>query len=677
MLPPSHPLVEAATKPLADNAESRLAANALLEENFDEDHPAIGEALERLEKVDAKRFPRLWRVCLHVCAATAFLLLTFPALQVQSVLQNLNSVTSISYNEETKLIVPADLTPNQRLLIGDPTLPQIRQSELLHLSAPKRPDFFTEYTGKYANEHDRLPDKYLEKSARIDPKNSFHLYNAAARGGGDSVEKVKSKTKGAPRYVGNKRLRDMPDEVAWKLNDEEKFNEAMDLVAKAATLPHYDNYETSLSAERLPLFNQDRMIPRIWTLAYFAGQSTQTISILKVANLISAKAYFLSLEGDEDGFLSLYADSEAFLSHLSHAPDSHLVTELVYAVSAAGTANAFDFGAERLGLSELAEKMFLRKKAFIDDANMRTLREDPMSDHIERKGSILTRLTAPAIAKQVANPPLFDPETLTPGRLAEYEFYSAVLLPVVASILGLAALVAFISGALLPRPAKLLSKRFGLLLRPADWVWVAGAVLAPIALIIIITRYTPLGGINFSISHNQMLFPAAHYLLLIFVLLTVTPATIRWRLEKRLGAFGIRSGSRPVFLIFFAVGGLCLLFAHPIIDHFSIGSGSRAMLPLALITGLWGAAIVFGLGSIYFVKKERVIVKVAALGALPTALSFAIILLVALVPVLRESAERWVARDTFTRVVPTGLSFYEAEIAAQKRKETKAILGIE
>jgi hypothetical protein len=62
-------------------------------------------------------------------------------------------------------------------------------------------------------------------------------------------------------------------------------------------------------------------------------------------------------------------------------------------------------------------------------------------------------------------------------------------------------------------------------------------------------------------------------------------------------------------------------------------------------------------------------------AALPTALSFAIILLAALVLIFRESAEKWNSRDNFTRIVPTGLSFYEADIAAQKRKETNAILG--
>jgi hypothetical protein len=674
VLPKSHPLIEAAVKPLADNAEQQLAATVMLEETFDAGATSIPEDLARLDKADRKRFPRLWRVCLHICAALAFLLLAFPSLQLRNGLRDLRSLSSFGYHEESKVFVPPNLTPDQSLLLGDSNLPELRQKELLHLSAPERPDFYTEYAGKYASTYHGLPDGYLETVARIDPGNSFHLYNAAARQGGDSFEKVKSPKARPPRYAGGKRVREIPDEVVWKINDEAKFNGALELIAKAAALQRYDTYEGSLAASRLPLFNQERMIPRIRTLAYFAGQTSQVISIRKTADLISAKAYFLSLAGDKEGFLKLYADTEAFLAHLSRAPDSHLVAELVFAVNAAGTATAFHFGAERLGLPELAGEMQLRRKALIDDANMRDRREDPMSDHFENKGSALTGLIAPMLSTQVANPPLLDPDSLTPGRLAEHDICSAVLLPAVVTILGLAALAAFVSGSLLPRPVKVLSQRLDLLLRPADWAWVAGAVVVPIGFTLIITRYTALGGRDFNIRHNQMLFPAAHYLLIILLLLTAPPAVIRWRLGKRLGAFGIRSGLRLFLVILPVVGGLALLMAHPLLEHFAVWSESRAMLPLALLPASWGASILIGFGGIYFGKKERRIIGSTALKCLPTALSFAIILLAALVPVFRGSADRWIARDNFTRVVPNGLNSYEAEIASRKRKEINAIL---
>lgn len=675
MIPETHPLIEAVTKPLANNAEQRLAANALLGESFVADDSTVEETLARLEQADGKRFPRLWRVCLHVCAAVAFLLLAIPAVKLRQAW--LASGLSGSMGGEALSLLPENLTPSQRLLVGDPALPTLRQKELLHLSDPNRADFYTEYAGVYASDFKKLPDGYLETTARIDPDNAFHLYNAAARDGGDSFERVKPAKPRPERYFGGKRIRELPDEAVWTIKDEAKFNEALELIAKAATLPRYDTYETSLMEARLPLFPQDRIIPRIRAIAFAAGQTTQVISLRKVVDLIAAKAYFLSLAGDKEGFLELHADSEELLAQLAHSPESSLVGELVFAVCASGTANAFHFGAERLGLPELAGEMQRRRQAFIDDANMREQREDTMSDHIETQASSLAALTAPMIGRQVADPPPIDPETFTPGRLSEYDLFSSVLLALGVVKLALAALAVFILRALLPLPVKVISKRFDLLLRPVDWAWVAGAVIVPIAFTLLITRYTPLGGRNFSIHHNEMLFPAAHHLLVILLLLTIPPLVIRWRLGKCLDAFGMAGAFRPFLLIPPVIGFIALLFAHPVIQRFSHWQDELIMVPLAMIAGAWGISILIGFLSIHFGKREPRIARAAALSALPAALSFSIILLAALVPIYRESAERWIARDELTRAVVGGLSPFEAEVTRRKRSETNAILGFD
>lgn len=675
MLPETHPLIEAVTKPLANNAEQRLAANALLEEAFDTNDPEISANLVRLEQADGKRFPRLWRVCLHICAAVAFILLAFPAVKIWQTRKAIGLSGGIGSGSFSWL--PENLTPAQQLLVGDPDLPTLRQKELLHLSDPDRADFYTEYAGAYASHMKKLPDGYLETTARIDSDNAFHLYNAAARNGGDSYEKAKPATPRPKRYSGGKQIRELADETVWTIKDEAKFNEALELIAMAATLPRYDTYETSLMAARLPLFPQDRMIPRIRAIAFAAGQTTQAISLRKAAEMISAKAYFLSLDGDKEGFLKLHADTEAFLAHLARAPETHLIGELVYTVCASATANAFHFGAERLGLTELAGKMQRRRQAFIDDANMRSQREDTMSDHFEAKASSLANLTATVTGRQVTDPPPFDPESFTPGRLSEYDLFSSLLLALGVVKLALAALAAFVLRAILPCSVKIISKRFDLLLRPVDWAWVAGAVIVPIAFTLLVTRYTSLGGRDFSVKYNEMLFPAVHHLLVILLVLTIPPLVIRWRLGKRLGAFGMQGAFRPFLLIPSIVGFTALLIAHPVIQLFADRQDKVIMLPLALILAAWSLSILIGFLSIYFGKREPRIARAAALSALPTALSFSIILLAALVPIYRESAERWIARDELTRAVVTGTNTYEAEVVRRKRNETNAILGFE
>lgn len=675
MLSKSHPLIEATVRPLSDNAEQKLAAIAMLEKTFNPADSAVAISIARLEKSDRKRFPQLWRTCLYISATVAFLLLVFPLIRKGEIRHNLATLGVISDHGSAQLELPDHLTPQQELLLGDSNLPELRQKELLHLSEPERADFYTEYIGAYISEHDILPAGYLETIARIDPRNSFHLYNAATVIGGDSIEKVKPASSLPPSYTGRKKIRKPPEETVWKVKDEKEFDNALELFAAAASLPDYDSYEVRLAASRLQLFNQDRMSPRINTLAYFYGHTNQIIRMRKLTELISARAYFLSHQGNKDAFLKLYADNETFLDHLSRAPESSLVCELIYVVNAAGTATSFHFGADRLDLHELAEKMQIRRKAFIDDANFRDSREYPVEYQLEEEGSILAVMTAQSLSKQVTNPPHFDPTILTPGRLAEYDVYSSALIPVVVGILGLVALGGSISSLLLPRPVRVITKRLELLLRPVDWVWLAGAIILPIAFTIIISRYTALGGNNFSIQHNQMLFPAIHYIPLILLLITVPYLLISWRLTKRLSAFGVKNHFRIVFIILPTLGTISFVIAHPVIEFFSINSDGLGMLPLILFPGMWGASIVIAFASISFGKKEHRIARATALRTLPVALSIAIIPLAMLVPIFNESAEEWMNRDQITRVVPNGVISYEAKIVAQKRKETNAILG--
>ena len=80
MLPKSHPIIEAATEPLADNAERRMAAHTLFSETFDPTHPAIVKTTARLEAARRRRFP-IWRNALPWALAMLVLAMTvFPML---------------------------------------------------------------------------------------------------------------------------------------------------------------------------------------------------------------------------------------------------------------------------------------------------------------------------------------------------------------------------------------------------------------------------------------------------------------------------------------------------------------------------------------------------------------------------------------------------------------------
>ncbi len=679
MLPETHPLIEAATKPLADNAEQRLAANARLGENFNPDHPGVADALERLRKADSKRWPGMWRIALHVCAGVALCLMFFSVQTIHSGMRAIGVISSMGLDDEPTPKLPDALTPAQKLLLGDPALPPLRQKELLHGSDPERPDFYAEYAGAYWRVHSDLPAGYLETAARIDPDNAFFLYNAAGRKGGDSVEKVKPPAGSSPpaRYQDGRRLKPIPVESEWTVTNQAEFDRAMELISRASRLPVFDSYEQSLSAARLALLPQDTMLERIRTLGFMAGQTTQIISIRKIADLFCAKAYLLSLAGDKDGFTALATDLEGFLKQFGGSPESHLVGELVFQVVAVGTATSFHFAADRLGISDLAERYGERKTAFFAESDRRDLRISDEEDlRLERESSLLTGLTAPMVGRQVSNRPKVTSEDLTPGRFADHDHFAAISAGLAALLMGLLALAALLIRRITPRSTGVLAKRFNLLLAPRDWAWILSCGVAlPVAAVVALSRFSPVGGRGFGIRHFGFFFPPAHYALIAILIVTVTTFLIQWRLGKRLAPFGLGLRFRGWLTMVPFLGTASFLIAAPVLG---ILEPARPVLAvLAALPALWILGILIAAAFTVFGNPAHHLRRMVCLHALAPAFSMAIILLTALSPVLRASGESWVARDDFNRVAATGFNPYEVEVASRKRKEVNAILGFE
>jgi hypothetical protein len=673
MLPPTHPLIAAAVAPLADNAEQQLAATALLEEKFDADHPGIPASLARFREIPATGRTRSWIIALHVLAALALIpsLLSIQALREST--SSLGFLNTMGSRSTPSPGLPKTLTAEQRLLIGDPKLPELRQKELLHLSDPDRADFYSEYAGKFNSENGILPRGYLETAARIDPQNSFFLYNTAGKVGGISVAKVKPATKAPERLIRGKRLPAIPAETEWTVSDEVLFEKTMGLISEAGKLSRYETYESSLAAQRLPLFDQDHFLPRIRTIAYFAGQTSQVISIRYVADLISARAYFLSQKGDTEAFLALHRDYEAFLRHLGNCPDSSLVSELVFAACASLATNNMYFGAERLGLTDLAAKLKERKDAFQADRDAKVFRESAFAEQVEREGTILTNLTGPSLDIQVANPPAPDPNALTAARLAEHDYASAVFSSLLAAVAAVFSFWIFLLSRTAPRPLRILAKRFSLLLGFRDWAWILGlGVIIPAALVLTLTRLTPLGGRETGISFHSFLFPLVHFELMLLLILTVPPLVLRWRLSGKIAPFGLATGFPPLWLVIPAFGTLAVLLAYPVLE--ALPKSGFALAALGCFPALWVMSLLW-FGVLALIGRRSARLRIATcFHVLAPALSLAIILFCALGPLLWSSGERWTSRDNFHRVVPGGLGSYEATIAAQKRKEVKIIL---
>ncbi len=684
MLPETHLLIEKVTEPLADNAERRMAAHAFLGEKFDADHPGVAEATARIEAAGRRKFRVLRKALPWVLAAVAILLV------IASHASTFHFVKAVYdfdlFEPWQKPALPAGLTEDQRLLLGDPALDDLEQKRRLHLHAPGNPAYFAEYAQAYVSEKSTLPPDYLNTAARIAPDNAFFLYLAAGHIGGDSYKKNFSRgaTQAPPRYVDGIRLSPPPRESEYDIEDTAAFGEALEMIGKAAALPGFETHSNTMTAARVRLLPHRNLAEFGRALMYGYGTSASgLISLRKVADLMSARARQLSESGSKEEFIALADQREALIAHLDGNPDSYLVGELVYMVVASATATNFHFAAERLGLTDLAETYKKESDAFIEEKNRREiLRKKEEERFPEDKASSLHRLTLPMVARQVNSPPPLSVAYFEPMRRAEHELLGGLGILALALCLPLAALVVFLFRFTATPMIRVPAKRMAGVLCMADWAWVIGlGVVLPILCFLLVTRFTPLGGREYGATFFVFTFPGVQLAALLLALLIVPAILVRWRLSKRLAPFGF--GDRftvPLALAVMAMIAVWSLAALPVVEHLTKAKllnhftfAALAAPPVLCLCLLFANALRSILGK----PAARLAQCATAIAVLP-AYPIAIILLCSLTPIYSAGEKRWLAKETLLRIDPDvpDLGAYEFKVAAQKRKEINAITGV-
>jgi hypothetical protein len=682
VLPETHPLIEAVTEPLAANAERRMAARAFLGEKFDAAHPGVDEATARIAAAGKRKFTGLCKMLPWALAALALAAVVFTH---ASTFRFAKAVYDFDLFEPwEKPALPAGLTEEQRLLLGDPALDDLEQKRRLHLHARENPAYFAEYAQAYVSAKSTLPPDYLETAARIAPNNAFFLYLAAGQIGGDSYKKNFSRgvNKAPPRYVDGIRLSPPPRESEYDIEDAAAFGEALAMIGKAAALPGYETHTNSMTAARVRLLPNRNMAEFGRGLIYGYGSiASGVISLRKVADLMSIRAGQLSKGGSKEEFIALAKQRDALIAHLGGNPDSNLVGELVYSVIASATPTNFHFAAERLGLTDLAETYKKESDAFMEERDRRMIHgkkdEDPFP---VQRASALTSLSLPMVARQVASPPPVSESDFAPMRMAEHELLGGLGLLSVALLIPLAALLVFFFRFIATPMISVPAKRMGGVLGMADWVWVTGlGVVLPILFYLIVTRLTPLGGREYGASYFLFLFPGVQLVALLLSLLIAPAVAVRWRLGKRLAPFGF--GDRftvPLALAVLAMIVVWSLAALPFVERF--GMERRMMLAALAAPPALCLALIFAnaLRSILGKPAARLAQCAAAVAVLP-AYPIAIILLCALTPIHSAGEKRWLAKETLLRIDPDApdLGAYEFKVAAQKRREINAITGVE
>ncbi|MFK7851771.1 MAG: hypothetical protein AB8D78_12415 [Akkermansiaceae bacterium] len=678
MLPETHPLIEAATEPLAKNAEQRLAANDMLGRNFDPKHPAV-EALGCRLKAGVGRGRFVFAVVLWLLAVAAVatvIVSNAPAIRIAETILNFNLFEPVE-----KPILPKGLTEEERLILGDPELSDLEQKQRLNEFAPENPAYYAEYAQQFGMMNGALPPNFLETVEQIAPENAFFLYYAAGRLGADCIDKKRLGSSPLPsRFVDGVRLSPLPREMEFEILDEEAFEEALALIKTANSKNEFETFTNQMIRARsrpLPIRNIAEFMR---SLAYSYGTSTGIIQLRYIADLLSARAEQLSKKGREAEFIELAAQRDAFIVQLLQNPDVLLVGELVNRVIVAATATNFRFAAERLELDDLANRYREQSDAIQEERDLRQIRDKKEPEVFsEEEASILVGLAFPMVKRQVNTPVPFSESDFKPMRMAEHELVGKVgIFAVVLSVI-VVAFVLFLFRLIFPAPIRVPAKRLSAVLGWKDGLWVlALGIVIPVLIFLIVTRLTPLSGREYGAQHFLFCFPSIHLIALLLSLLIAPALVVRWRLDKHLAPLGL--GDR--FTIPVALGVLAVLLAWsltalPTLLFLELSDRTLMLLaaPLALCLSL---IVAHALRSILGKPSDRLLQCTAAVAVLPS-YAVAIVVLCLLTPIYTAAESRWIAKDTLFRIDPDApdLGAYEFKVAAQIREETKALLDME
>lgn len=692
-------MVEAATRPLADNAEIRLAAKQFLRENLrpteDNDRADRLEKLTaRWNEVDARASKKVrWAIAAILIAALSAILLIPGVLEIIAYGQHLHYWSDPIFNPpptDAHVRVARRADPAKRLLLvgnsSDGT--DLETSEALWRSDPDNPAFFAEYAAQFIRENDQLPPGYRDTPRRIDPTNAFFVYLEASLVAKGSVEEDDTKTSpaGTP-----------PGKSSWKVLDQAKLDRAMDLLRGARNLDKFDSYSAEMLAARTASLKQERPLDHL-DLTIILGDKPMSpwIGFIQLLSAIHAQAFILADQGQVQAFEDLEKDAEHFFHMALTDRPSTLIGEVIVVGFARMTGKAISEGHDTLGRSGVNPK-WSRLNQIIDEKREARKKANPeitgATSDPRKTASIFWGESLNIGTRATDNPPPLTDTKLKPGRLVDHEIASRAMAMVTWLLILIALSAAFLHRFRAGAMAARLGKRYADLLDKRDWAWILGAgILLPLAFTLGVNRFTPLGGRDFSLFATGLLVPAGHFVGLWMLWLLLPPQLIRWRLARRaittnfrppqwLAWVAIISAAASVPVIGYAAVTLAqtadtawmdfhLLEFAPAFEMAMNGAPALlwAAIGLFLLPTLWlcisiGSALLGG-------TKTQVHCSVSASALIPVYMLTLPILLLSILG-FQASERFWFKRETLMTVKPgtPGWSQYEYEVTLQARKE--------
>jgi hypothetical protein len=674
---PRSRLIEAAVRPLSDNAEMKAAASHLFGELVKAEPEGAEEAITRLDAVDARTRRPVWRWVLF-----SFLLVSSAVLSAYATprvlglitayraLSAMGSTAGSSAGPTITFPKPGRKNLNQEeqwILYGDETQnSKSGKAKGLWDRHPESAAYFLQYVEAYLSQNSSLPADFLTTARRIDPQNAWFTYLAA---GVEAKQAVSKKKRSAADRAAGKPLE-------WDILDQKRLDQSLKLIREAGSQSFLNDYRGDLMRQKIPLLAQGNQLERVNAIGYLAAMSASDLIVMRsLGDAIGVKASQLAIENDTSGFRELMTDAENLSRHTMLTKPSTLVAGLVHCGNIITVSESLAAGAKSLGIHPEAE----RYQAIHDQIRQgREARKERalLIDGVEfsKKCGLISGLAIPLVHRQVTTPPVITDADLKPGRVTEHEWVGIVFSLGMILSLGISLLACWAfryrQGVLSSR----LSKRLESLLVPADWLLIIGlGVVLPFLLVIGINRFTPLGGRDFSLAGMKYVLPAAHYSALFLLMLILPVLMARLRLGRRTVGFSFKWGKSWAGWI-----SVVCIFAYVVLIGIAVKDGSIGMkvtvVSLLILPEIWLLVTVL---RAVFSKPTRVLMAGAIARILIPTYAAAMLLMVWWVPALVAAEAYWFRNDQFTTLDPEfpGVTSFEYKVAAQLQKETRETLG--
>lgn len=664
MTDPAERFIEAAVRPLGDNAELQMmAARELREAIVTNELPAgcdtLAQAAENLER---GRLANRWKFVLYAVTAVVAIIVSIPVV-LEYTRYRLASYALFAMGDSAVVALPGlpfkkdaesrvpdllgNFTPAERLLLfGDLSkLSEPERFEALWDSDPTNPAYFAEYARDIAGWRP-LPVDFLATAEQIDPQNGWFYSLAAAHQAEDAIDRRSLRRKGGSR-------------PKYTVKNPAQLNEAIRLLELAARMPRYESYEEEMFLRRVEILPAgDDVMERQFADAYLHMVPPKSRWIHPaIAWAVAAKAEELGRTGDSAAFLKLVDSWETFVARSIR----NSVTSPHEVIGPVGTL--------RLTTRDLAETARLLNLSNLENRFARLegemeSRKDAAHSRSERS-EVLNHAGYPESAgvlwarSRTESPPPLTLTDLRPGWMAKRVFYERVAAVVVAVVMLLGVILSVAFKTMRGVQARRLSASLVDVLRPADHAWILlGGVGVPIAISLAI------GAFERDSSGERIVLHAA----LLAGLMLVLPVVLAGRrLGKRLGCLDWDKRTVPELVALGVAVAISLAGVFAAIDPPNLILLCLAALAVAMIAVPYLILPISVLSGprhvvVRWLAYCRALVPAYAAGVLAMALS---------VPIFHAREKHWTRLNVLTRIEPgvPAMSRYEFRVAEQLRKE--------